>query len=448
VFRKRLLAIGFVTLMILIRRSSGQSGAIDASTVPASAMQPGTDDQLMPLPDSLETDLPLQVVASPFHLGRLSLVSLSAYQGYDSNPDLLQPSLQATPVGTEFSALSALVVYSFRNAEWNVDLQYEPSVFVSPKLVAKNWTGNGTDAQLQHRLSSTWSLGVGDHFLYSPNVQSSIQGNQLALNMGGGISILTPFLSSSRSLLLNTVSGSLTHRISEQSTLVFHADQSFVRLSGSVTEEQSVPIPVEDSDSTDGGFTFNRVLGSRDSIEMNYDYRAQFSSTTQEGLASFHTASFGWSHEIAPTLRFSVSGGPGWSNPGISGALWRTTAQGSIAISRESRSGGVAVSFNRSDVFAGVIGNNFNNHYALRIDRKFGTHLRLTATGSYIQQQFFGGNDLTGEMGSFELAWFTTRNWAVFGQARYLDTHGTVVSIAPQKVVTAGVRWSWVPEKP
>jgi hypothetical protein len=402
----------------------------------------------MPLPANLDTDLPLQVVASPFHLGRLSLISFSAYEGYDSNPDLLQPSLQATPTGTEFSAFSGLVVYSFRSQEWTLDLQYEPSVFVSPKLIAKNWTGNGVDAQVERRLSATWSLGVGDHFAYSPNVQSSIQGNQLSANGGGGVAILTPFLSSSRSLLLNTVNSSLTHRISEQSTLVFHADQSFVRLSGVVTQGLSAPVPDENSDSTEGGVSFSHVLGPRDSMELNYDYRAQFSSTTQEGLASFHTASVGWSHEIVPTLRFSISGGPGWSNPGVTGGQWRTTAQGSVEISKESRSGGVALSFNRSDVFAGVVGNNFNNHYALRIDRKFTTHLRMTAAASYIQQQFFGGNDLTGEMGSVELAWFTTRNWSVFGQARYLDTHGTFVSIAPQKVITVGVRWSWVPEKP
>lgn len=395
----------------------------------------------MPLPVNLETDLPLQVVASPFRVGRWSLVSLSAYQGYDSNPDQ-----QSVANGTEFSAFSGLVVYSLRGPDWNVDLQYEPSVFVSPRLTAKNWTGNATDAQVSHRLSSTWTFSGGEHFRYSPNVQSSIQGNQLALNIGGGVSILTPFLSTSRSLLLNTVSSSLNHRISDHSTLVFHTDESYVRISGSVSGLEAVP--VETSDSIDAGLGFNRQVGPRDSIEATYDYRAQFSSTTNQGIANFHTASFGWAHEIAPTVRVSVSAGPGWSNPGTGNGPWRTTLQGSFQVSKETRRGGIAISFTRSDVFAGVIGNNFNNHYAIRIDRKFGTRLSMTTTGSYIQQQFFGGHDLTGEMGSFELAWLTTRNWSVFGQVRYLDTNGAELSIAPQKVVTTGVRWSWVPEKP
>jgi hypothetical protein len=438
----RLFAVGFVAFMVMTCYGRTQSSANDGSVPVVSDQQASTDEQLMPLPENLETDLPLQVVASPFRVGRWSLLSFSAYQGYDTNPDQ-----QQVANGTEFSAFSGLVVYSLRGSQWNVDLQYEPSVFVSPKLTAKNWTGNATDAQVDRRLGATWSFSAGEHFRYSPNVQSSIQGNQLALNIGGGVSILTPFLSSSRSLLLNTFSSSLSHRISDRSTLVFHADQSFVRISGSVTEAQTAAIPVEDSDSIEAGFAYNHVLGPRDSVEATYDYRAQFSSTTAQGIANFHTASFGLSHEIAPTLRVSVSAGPGWSNPGNAGP-WRTTLQGSFQISKESRTGGIALSFTRSDVFAGVIGNDFNNHYAVRIDRKFGPHISLTTTGSYIQQQFFGGHDLTGEMGSFELAWFTTRNWSMFGQVRYLDTNGTELSIAPQKVVTVGVRWSWIPEKP
>lgn len=438
VFSGWLFAVGLITFMTLTGYCGAQAGANDPSVPPASTQQTANDDQLMPAPPNLETDLPLQIVASPFRVGRWSLLSFSAYEGYDTNP-----YQQPTAVGAEFTSFSGLVVYSLRGAHWNIDLQYEPSVFVSPRLTATNWTGNATDLQIEHRLSSTWSLAAGEHFRYSPNLQSSIQGTQLNI---GGFSIQTPFLSSSRSLLLSTLNGSLTHRISERSTVVFHADQSFVRISGSVT--QTVTLPVEDSDSTSGGFDFNHVLGPRDSIAVNYSYRAQFSSNTSAGIADFHTASFGWSHEIAPTLRVSVSAGPGWSNPGTSGAPWRTTVQGSFQIAKESRHGGVSLSFARSDEFAGAIGNDFNNRYAIRIDRRFGTRLNLTSTGSYIQQQFFGGHNLSGETGSFELSWFTTRNWSVFGQVRYLHTHGTEQVIAPQKVVTAGIRWSWVPEKP
>jgi hypothetical protein len=448
---------GLAILMTLTGYSNAQTGPIDAS-VPVSSSEQSNSEQstsdggLMPLPPNLETDLPLQVVVSPFHIGRWSLLSLSAYQGYDTNP-----YQQQVANGTEFSAFSGLVVYSIRGAEWNIDLQYEPSFFVSPQLTAKNWTGNATDAQVEHRLSPTWSFTAGEHFRYSPNVQSSIQGNGLSVSVGGGVpSVLTPFITSSRSLLLSTITGSLNHRFSEHSTLTLHAEDSFVRLSGTVTQPKlfgliqlpPTPIPVEDSESASSGLGYNRVLGLRDSIEATYEYRAQFSSTTQQGIGSFHTASFGWSHEIAPSLRFSVSAGPGWSNPGTSHASWRTTVQGSVQLSKETRNGGISVSFSRSDEFLGVIGNNFNNHYALRIDRKFGTRLSLTTTGSYIQQQFYGGHNLSGEMGSFELAWFTTRNWSVFGQIRYLDTNGSELTIAPQKVVTAGVRWSWVPEKP
>ena len=436
---------GLLTVMALAAFSESQTDATYSASAPQvdSSLQSGADDPLMPLPPNVDTDLPLRVVTSPFRLGRFSLVSVSVFQGYDSNP-----TLGSSAQGTEFSSVSGLVVYSMRGSQWNLDLQYQPSIFVSPKSTSQNWTGNATDFQADRRLSASWSANVAEHFRYSPNLQSSIQGNALSVNVGGGVAILSPFLSSSRSLLLNTVSGSLHHRISEHSLLELHADQSLVRLSGSVNTGRTSQIPVEDSQSATAGFGFNHVLGPRDSVEVKYDYRAQFSSTTALGIANFHTASFGWSHVLAPTIRLSASGGPGWSNPGTKSGPWRTTAQGSLELSKETRSGGIALSFNRSDIFAGVIGNGFNNHYGLRIDRKIGTRLNLTATGSYIQQQFFGARNLSGEMGSFEAVWSTTRNWSVFGQVRYLDTQGSALSIAPQKVVTTGFRWSWVPEKP
>lgn len=433
---------GLLIVMALTAYSKGQTGENDpAGQLDSSVLS--ADDALMPLPLSLDSNLPLRVVTSPFRLGRFSLLSFSAFQGYDSNP-----SLASSAQGAEFSSFSGLVVYSLRNSKWSLDLQYQPSIFISPKSTSQNWTGNATDFQAQHRLSAKWSLNVSEHFRYSPNLQSSIQGSSLSVTAAGGIALMTPFLSQSRSLLLNTVTGSLHHRISEHSVMEFHADDSLVRLSGAISAGHTTPIPVENSESTTVGVGFNRVLGPRDSIEAKYDYRAQFSSTTALGIANFHTASFGWSHTLAPNVRFSVSAGPGWSNPGTSTGPWRTTAQGSVELSRETRSGGVALSFNRSDVFAGVIGNGFNNHYTLRIDRKLGTRLSLTATGSYLQQQFFGAQNLSGEMASFEAAWSTTRNWSVFGQVRYLDTHGSALSIAPQNVTTVGFRWSWVPEKP
>jgi hypothetical protein len=434
-----LLVSGLLTAMALTAYSQSQTdpgGQVDSSVQSA-------DNPLMPLPPSLDTDLPLRVVTSPFRAGRFSLVSFSAYQGYDSNP-----SQTATAQGAEFSSFSGLVVYSLRGSKWNLDLQYQPSIFVSPKFTAQNWTGNATDFQAERRLSTNWSFNVAEHFRYSPNLQSSIQGNTLSVNEAGGVAIVTPFLSRSRSLLLNTVGGSLHHRLSQQSLVEFHADHSLVRLSGVVGAGPTTQIPVQDSESTTAGFGFNRVLGLRDSIEATYEYRAQFSSNTATGIANFHTATFGWSHTLAPSLRFAVSAGPGWSNPGTQSGPWRTTVQGSAQLSRETRRGGIAISFVRSDVFAGVIGNGFNNHYALRIDRKLGSRFNLIATGSYLQQQFFGAQSLAGEMGSVEAVWSTSRNWSLFGQVRYLDTHGSVVSIAPQKVATAGVRWSWVPEKP
>src|SRR5579862_7954199 len=76
---------GLLILMTLAGCCNAQTESIDASVPAPSSEQSTSDGELMPLPANLETDLPLQVVASPFHVGRWSLLSLSAYQGYDTN---------------------------------------------------------------------------------------------------------------------------------------------------------------------------------------------------------------------------------------------------------------------------------------------------------------------------------------------------------------------------
>jgi hypothetical protein len=437
-----LLTVTLGILVILTGRCGAQnSGNSLSDATDSSVQQSGAEDRPMPSPPTLETDQVLNVVTSPLRWGRFSLISLSAFQGYDSNP-----TLQQSAAGSEFSAFNGQVVYSLSHPDWELFLQYEPSAFVTPRVTAKNLTGNGSDFRASRRLSANWNLRAGDRFTYSPNLQSSIQGNSLAVNLGGGVTLLTPLLYSSQSLLLNTLEGSVTGHLSEHSTLDFHADQSFVRLSGTVGQGAAAQTTTEDTNSYGAGFTFNRILSLRDTINLGYDYRAQSSPVAAAGNVTYDILSFGWSHVLAPGLRVSMSGGPGWSDP--SSGRWRTTAQGSLQVAKEGRTGGVALSFTRSDQFSGAIGNSFNNRYAVRLDRRFGTRWKVTATGSYIQQQNYGSHNLTGEMGALELSWFTSRNWSVFGQVRYLDTQGTDRSIAPQKAAIMGVRWSWVPEKP
>ncbi len=432
-----------ITILMLAGYCSGQdSGNNGPQSNNGAAGQYGSDGNLMPLPNSLETDLPLRVVTSPLHWGSCSLLSLSAYQGYDTNPSRTQASS-----ASEFSSVSAFVVYSIRRPLWELDLQYQPSAVISPGMIAKNLTGNATDFQAARRLSETWTLAISDHFRFSPDLQSSIQGSGLALNLGGGVSIEIPFLQSAESLLLDTGSAILSDRLTPSSSATFSLDQSYIRLSPSIDLGRVRQLPVTDAESTNLSAGYSRTIGLRDTLNFTYDYRAQFASTAT-GTAQYNVASASWGHVLTPGLRLSIAGGPGFFNPGGTTSEWRTTLQGSIQLGRSYRKGEVGLAFSRNDSFNGVLSNSFGNHYAVNIDHRFNTRVRFTANLSYIQQQVSGGHDLTGTLGSVEPSWMVSRNWSVFGQVRYLTTHGVEQPIAPQTIYAAGVRWSWVPEKP
>src|SRR5580704_17616268 len=93
---------GLLTVMALAVYSEGQEGVIDLGGHVVSPV-PAADDSLLPLPLSLDSNLPLRVVTSPFRIGRFSLLSFSGFQGYDSNP-----GLTSSAQGTEFSSFSGL----------------------------------------------------------------------------------------------------------------------------------------------------------------------------------------------------------------------------------------------------------------------------------------------------------------------------------------------------
>jgi hypothetical protein len=119
-----------------------------------------------------------------------------------------------------------------------------------------------------------------------------------------------------------------------------------------------------------------------------------------------------------------------------------------LQITKEGPKGGIGFSYTRNNSFNGVISNTFANIYAVTTNRRFTTRFRVSAQGSYVQQQVTSGHGYTGTSASIEPAWLLTRNWSVFGQVRYLHTEGNQLVMAPEEVVTGGVRWAWVPEKP
>lgn len=437
-----LLITGLLT-MTLITLSRAQSDSVEGTThsdccVPS----PGTE---APLPGVLEAGVHLGALMSPLHWDNLSLLSFTAYQGYDSNPQL-----EHLPIGSEVSSFSALVVYSLRHSSWNLDLEYRPFVWVTPKMTYKDFSGSASDFRIRRRFNPNWTLIADEHFHYSPNQQSAMEGRGVALDFGNGIVVGEPFLSSGRNTLTNNVSANFHDQLSGQSTLNFRIDQGYTRLS-SVLGSSSLDIPTREVESFGSGVSWSRLVSPRDTLRATYDYRRQVSLDPFPENASHQVASFGWSHLVTPRLTFSAAAGPAWTKSyggGVAGSPWRTTVHGSMQIFQRFNKGGIGLSFSRSDAFTGVISNNFSNRYNAIVERRLSTRWNLIGTASYVQQQMSVGRNTDGKLGSLESGYLMTRNWSVFAQVRYLSITGGDRLSAPQKVATAGVRWAWSPEKP
>jgi len=460
---------GVLTTLTLVKSSSAQTDVPTAIAIPgdypespASDVQPaeddtpqaGTDEDFAPNgagnidveqpPDTdLETGLPLTVLLTPFHWGRFSLLSLTASQGYNSNPEF-----QRNQLGAWVTTVSALALYSAQFAGWRMNLQYQPFVWISSRRTLKNFAAASFDIRTLRHINESWHWTLGDRLRYSPT-HSTEQGKGFVADPGGGFSIGNAFLSSGRNVLVNGIVATLTDHYKENSTLTFHADQDYTRLS-SFVGTQPDNLPTQEAITFSTGVTWRHHLGLKDTLSMEYVYRLQTTTGTSVADVNSQTASIGWSHKLRPSLGVSASVGPAWSIYAgrENTSHGRTTLHGSLALSKEFRKGGVVLAFARSDSFSGIISDSFHNRYDLTVHREFNARFNCSATASYIQQQFSNARSTQGELAAAEVRYFLNRNWATFAQVRYLNLVGNERIFAPEKSAIVGFRWFWVPEKP
>jgi hypothetical protein len=401
--------------------------------------KPDAGDSSIPV-TNLQTGDPLKVVLSPFHVGHLSLVSASVYQGYDSNPNL-----QAIPQGSHLQVFSALAVYSRIFSGSRLDAQYHPFVLLSSSRSLEDLGAGSFDFITDHPISRSWSWRLADFLRYSPSQQATVEGRGFVFDTGGGVTIGNAFLSSGRNFLENALNFSLRDQYTKGSYLDFHVDQHFGRLSGPTVQSADAP-GSQETVRTGVGLTWNDTLSMRDAIDVRYNYSVQTSFGTDAGGVRSNTLSVGWNHHLTPTLSFNAEIGPIWSViPGNQATMATTRLHGAIQLLKAFNAGDFALSFSRSDNFSGVIANSVNNRYEFTFERRLGIRWSMLATASYIQQESVGYSSTTGTLASVGLGYSLNRNWTIFTQSRYVDV---VPAAAPEKIATIGVSWSWEPDKP
>jgi hypothetical protein len=407
-------------------------------------LDPNTARALM---DS-ETGATLQTLISPLHWGRLSLLSVSAYEGYDSNPEL-----EKIPLGSFLTSINALAIYSIERKRSTFDVQYHPFFWFSQKQTYKDVGSISSDLNTEHPISEHWFWNAGDSFRYSPNLESTMEGNSFSADFGQGLTVGSPFLSEGYNMLGNVFTVGAQDRYGEWSSVRFRADANYIRLSEFLGGLSQIAIPAHELLSYGSGVAWTNRLSYRDTLDLGYDYQSQVSLDADVPNAQYHLATFTWSHLFTETFRLRAGVGPAWLIADSSGTENPThrvspTVQGSVELFKQFRKGGIALALARSDQFSGVIGVGFNNRVDLSLERRFRTRWNTTFIGSYLQQGILSGPNATGKQASAEIDYFLTRNWSIFGQGRYLTLANIGPAFAPQEIATLGIRWAWVPDKP
>jgi hypothetical protein len=416
----------------------------DGDSDTASSSDDESDEEQDPDTD-LSSGLPLKILLTPFHWGRFSLLSVNAYEGYNSNPQF-----QRIPLGAEITSISPLAIYSTEVSGWKANFQYQPFIWLSSKRTLKDFAAVSFDVRTVRHINGNWHWTLGDRLRFSPT-HSTEQSKGFVADPSGGFSIGDAFLSSGRNVLVNGVVSTLTDRYGENSSLTFHADQDYTHLSSFVGGLEAIDtLPAQRALTFSTGATWRKSISMKDTLSAEYTYRFLNTGTSGADVNS-QAASIGLSHKFTQSLGVSATAGPAWSlysghdNRSSHG---RATLHGSLALSKEFKRGGVILSFARSDSFTGIISDGFHNRYDLNLHREFTTRFHGSISGSYIQQEFSNAHNTNGELASGELRYLLDRNWAIFAQARYLNIWGNARILGPEKSVILGFRWSWVPEKP
>src|SRR5262249_13839756 len=156
-------------------------------------------------------------------------------------------------------------------------------------------------------INGNWHWTFGDRLRFSPT-HSTEESKGFVVDPSGGFSIGDAFLSSGRNVLVNGVIGTLTDRYGENSTLTFHVDQDYTRLSGFVGGPLATDtLPAQQAFTFSTGVTWRNRISEKDTLNAEYTYRLLDSTGTSVANVNSQAASIGLSHKFTQTLGVSVS---------------------------------------------------------------------------------------------------------------------------------------------
>lgn len=422
---------------------------LDAAPPLPQEQQPVEEDSSYDRPSvNLATGQVLKNTLSPLHWGHLSLLSFDLLQVYDSNYLFLKDN----PVSAQAGAVEGLVAYTLKTGRTNLSLQYRPQVWMSSDAAQFDYTSHAADLHLSRRFSPKWAVNFTDQYQwvadrghldtigFTPDYSAS------KVNQGA-------FLSAGRHLMSNTADITVDHNFTAHSSVEILARHQYIQLSSLPAGSAAATIDPAAAYSMQqiygGQLGWNYQWTRNNSLRVHYAYDQEYFHDSHS-TAQFHSAQFGFSRQLRPSLVFQVSGGPSLvlpaTQPGATQAANRQISyQGSAVLFKTFHRAGITLSYSRNDNFTGQISDGLNDRVDASLSERLFRRIDLLLGGAYIRQNYSSGAHLQGKSGWTEVHYRLSPSWSLYATYSYLTQDGGPTLFGPRQLITSGIRWSWDP---
>ena len=415
---------------------SGQTPTSTSAEEPTQSDEIDSNPQHLPEYQPATTNLHISrealAMVSPLHWGRLNVVSFSFLQAYQTD----------TKAHTDSSVFKSSVAYAVDKEGMDFVAEYSPAVWLSQSGTRFNFANHDFNLAT-HRKVGRWVLGVSDA-MYSLPLRS--QFSQFGFDPTYSLRNTDPALILGDALS-NNARFTIDRLLGPADRLQLALGYLYYNVSNASIDRS---LPRDSTEHTaDGSLYWDHRLGWRSSLGLNYTYSQRYFNRESENLNSeisrHHSLMATYSFEPKPTWSFSAGFGP---------TIWRGTGSRqsksyivSASARRKFRRAAVALTFNRSDEFVGIIGDNLSNQVELAFSFPLGRKWSLSSGGTYTRQVLdphavHGWR--TGTQASYALwnhfSWF-------LGFSFIHQSELSPLNSLPSYFASTGIRWEWNPKQ-
>jgi hypothetical protein len=376
-----------------------------------------------------------------WHLGHLSLLSMSTFYEHDTNVEFKPQGQAANAV-----AVQGLILVSFGTAKTALDIQYRPYLLFAQGEAQTDFLANALDIHTFHFINARWLLNFDDRFQYLP-ARGRLIDPTVNVDFSSGVTSSGPFLATDETTLFNDLSVTASGRFRGRDTLTFHgqyqyADEWNVPNSAKST---AVSAPTRTLFSQEnlvgGGVSWSHEISDNLKFGIGYNYDRQVLGGIR-GDSQYHSLFATYSQMIRPSVLVQLSFGPSWGIYAMPSQA-KSTYVGSASVIKTFQASDIALSYGRNEDYSGVIANGYYSRYDGSFTRSLGSRLELVAGGGYLQQSLNRLSNLDAREEWGRMSWFVTRELGFFVSVADIGAQGSTLPYAHRTLYSTGLRWGY-----